>query len=73
MISYDEYLDWVARFLSVSKYFGDEFYVPEDDEDIDKSDPLDKVTTSPINSTTVVSQFNFSDYGFAKQVRARVR
>lgn len=31
LISYEEYLDWVRRFLSVPHYRGDEFYVPEDD------------------------------------------
>jgi hypothetical protein len=31
-ILFDEYLDWVKRFLAVLKYFGDEFWVtPEDD------------------------------------------
>ena len=28
LITFDEYLDWVKRFLAVLKYFGDEFYVP---------------------------------------------
>lgn len=26
VVSYDEYLDWVKRFIAVQKYFGDEFY-----------------------------------------------
>lgn len=25
-ISYDEYLDWIKRFIAVVQYFGDEFY-----------------------------------------------
>lgn len=32
LISFDEYLDWVKRFLSVLKYFGDEFWVTPDDD-----------------------------------------
>lgn len=32
LISFDEYLDWVRRFLCVEQYFGDEFWVEEDDE-----------------------------------------
>ena len=31
LISFEEYLNWVKRFLAVLKYFGDEFYVLEDD------------------------------------------
>lgn len=34
IINYEEYLDWIRRFLSVLKYYGDEFYFREDDIDI---------------------------------------
>ena len=33
LITFEEYLDWVRRFLAVLKYFGDEFWVDEDDYD----------------------------------------
>ena len=32
LISFEEYLDWVKRFLAVLKYFGDEFWVYPDDD-----------------------------------------
>ena len=32
LISFEEYLDWVKRFLAVLKYFGDEFWVTPDDD-----------------------------------------
>jgi Ca2+-binding EF-hand superfamily protein len=32
LISFEEYLDWVKRFLAVLKYFGDEFWVIPDDD-----------------------------------------
>lgn len=66
LISYEDYLDWVKRFLADPNYSGDEFFVEEDDEDIDSSDAFD---TLPINPNT---KFVFDDYTFAKQVRARV-
>lgn len=65
-ISYEEYLDWVKRFLAVEHYFGDEFYVPEDDEEINKEDP------DPLPVPSLNKPFTFADYTFAKQVRARV-
>lgn len=34
VVSYEEYLDWIKRFIAVSKYFGDEFYFQEDDLDL---------------------------------------
>jgi len=70
LISYDEYLDWVKRFLAVLNYYGDEFWVEEDDEDKDNSDPFEKppMDVKPKNYI----QFSFSDYTFAKQVRLRV-
>lgn len=71
LITYDEYLDWVKRFLCVWQYFGDEFYVEEDDEDLDPSDPYEK-PPEPVKPKTSGVQFVFSDYTFAKQVRARV-
>jgi Ca2+-binding EF-hand superfamily protein len=44
LISYDEYLDWVKSFLAVPHYFGDEFYVEEDDE---KKHPSEHIDPSP--------------------------
>lgn len=38
VVSYEEYLDWIRRFIAVKKYYGDEFYFVEDDLDIDPSD-----------------------------------
>ena len=70
LINYEEYLDWIKRFLAVLKYFGDEFYVADDDES-EKSDPFDKQQGPSLASTTL-AKFNFSDYTFANQVRARV-
>lgn len=26
VVSYEEYLDWIKRFIAVTKYYGDEFY-----------------------------------------------
>lgn len=72
LISFEEYLDWVKRFLAVLKYYGDQFYVLEDDEDNDSSDCFeDDAPPAPINRS-VVQKFNFSDYSFARKVRARV-
>ena len=71
LISFDEYLDWVKRFLAVLKYFGDEFYVPEDDFDLDPSDPFENASPPPAPVDRSKSQFVFSDYSFAKKVRAR--
>lgn len=74
LISFEEYLDWVKRFLAVLKYFGDEFYVPEDDDDLDHSDPFETEAPPPAPKPPVKvdSKFVFSDYSFAKRVRARV-
>lgn len=41
LITFEEYLDWVKRFLAVLRYFGDEFYVPEDDYELDNSEPVE--------------------------------
>ena len=68
LITFEEYLDWVKRFLAVVRYFGDEFYVAEDDDELDRSDPFEPDHT-PVNNHT---KFVFSDYNFSKQVRARV-
>lgn len=35
IVTYQEYLDWIRRFIAVPKYFGDEFYFKEDDLDLD--------------------------------------
>jgi hypothetical protein len=32
LISYEEYLDWIKRFIAVVQYFGDEFWFEDDDE-----------------------------------------
>jgi hypothetical protein len=73
LITFEEYLDWVKRFLAVLKYFGDEFWVNEDDAD-DGDDGFEKDQAppppAPIDRNKV--QFNFSDYSFARQVRKRV-
>ena len=71
LISYDEYLDWVKRFLCVWAYFGDEFYVEEDDYDLDDSDPYEK-PPEPVKPKTTGVQFSFSDFSFAQRVRERV-
>jgi len=67
LITFEEYLDWVKRFLAVVRYFGDEFYVSEDDYELDNSDPVE---AEPVPMYHV--KFVFSDYTFSKQVRARV-
>lgn len=74
LISFEEYLDWVKRFLAVLKYYGDEFYVLEDDDDLDQSDPFETEAPPPPPKPPVKvdSKFVFSDYSFAKRVRARV-
>ena len=46
LITLDEYLDWVKRFLAVLKYFGDEFWVNEDDAS-DNDDGFEKDTAPP--------------------------
>ena len=68
LITFEEYLDWVKRFLAVVRYIGDEFYVAEDDDELDRSDPFEPDHT-PVNNHT---KFVFSDYSFSKKVRARV-
>lgn len=71
LISYEQYLLWVKNFLCVVRYFGDEYYVPEDDELLDNSDPFEK--NPDVKPTKAVNtQFNFSDLTFAKKVRARM-
>jgi hypothetical protein len=62
----------VKRFLAVENYYGDEFYVPEDDEDNKESSSYDK--DPPVVKPPLVnnSSFNFSDYEFARYVRSRV-
>lgn len=67
LISYEEYLDWVRRFLAVEEYYGDEFWVEEDDGDLDASDPFEVVPPSPPSN-----RFTFDDYTFARQVRQQV-
>ena len=69
-ITYDEYLDWVKRFLAVLNYYGDEFWVEEDDEDVNKEDAYDALPEAPKSKHCV--KFIFSDYAFARQVRLRV-
>ncbi len=72
LISYLEYLDWVRRFLAVSKYLGDEFYVPGDDLDLNGEDLFD-IEKKPVTSVNAVKQienrFNFSDTALAYTVR----
>jgi hypothetical protein len=46
-ITYDEYLDWVRRFLAVVQYYGDEFWVEEDDYDVNKDDAYDALPEDP--------------------------
>lgn len=60
--------------MAVLKYFGDEFYVLEDDDDLDHSDPFETEAPPPPPKApvNVQSKFVFSDYSFAKKVRARV-
>lgn len=60
LISYEDYLDWVKRFLAVPHYYGDEFFVPEDDENQDPSNPFNFVLPPSSN------RFTFDDYTFAK-------
>ncbi len=59
--------------MAVPHYFGDEFYVAEDDYDLDSSDPFeDNAPPPPAPIDKNLSKFVFSDYSFAKEVRARV-
>lgn len=55
----------MKNFLAVVKYFGDEYYVYEDDADLNKDyieEPLPLPTTDNPN-------FKFPDYSLARQVR----
>ena len=58
--------------MAVLKYYGNEFYVPEDDDDLDSSDPFDKPPIDNVVPSKQLSVFVFSDYTFARQVRARM-
>lgn len=69
LISYDEYLDWVRRFLAVLNYYGDEFWV--EDDDVDSKEDLFDRPPEPVKSKTII-QFKFSDYEFAIAVRKKV-
>ena len=61
LISYQTYLDWVKRFLSVFICRGDEFYVFEDDIDNDHNARY-----------RYVKRYIFNDYSFSKFVRDNV-
>jgi len=52
--------------LAVLKYYGDEFYVEEDDDDLDSSEPFDKPPIDNIAPPKQKSVFIFSDYTFAR-------
>jgi Ca2+-binding EF-hand superfamily protein len=77
LISFEEYLDWVKRFLAVLKYFGDEFWVYPDDDinsGLDNFLIKDKPIVEPIKPKEKFSyiRFQFSNYDFAMQVRKRM-
>lgn len=77
LISFEEYLDWVKRFLAVLKYFGDEFWVYPDDDinsGLDNFLIKDKPIVEPIKPKEKFSyiKFQFSNYDFAMQVRKRM-
>jgi len=77
LITFDEYLDWVKRFLAVLKYFGEEFWVyPDDDMNsgLDNFLIKEKPVVEPIKPKEKFSyiKFNFSNYDFAIQVRKRM-
>lgn len=77
LISFDEYLDWVKRFLAVLKYFGDEFWVTPDD-DINSGFDYFLIKEKPVVEVVKPKEkfsyikFNFSNYDFAIQVRKRM-
>jgi hypothetical protein len=39
-ITYDEYIEWIRDFVAVIDLYGEAYYTSEDDEDVDKSNPL---------------------------------
>lgn len=68
-ITYDEYMDWIIKFLAAGTYKSGEFLAMIDDMDFDSSLSYEKeVDHNPKRSCMV-----FSDYSLAKIVRARVR
>lgn len=77
LITFEEYLDWVKRFLAVLKYFGDEFWVYPDDDINSGFDNFlikEKPVVEPVKPKEKFSyiKFNFSNYDFAMQVRKRM-
>jgi Ca2+-binding EF-hand superfamily protein len=77
LISFEEYLDWVKRFLAVLKYFGDEFWVTPDDDinsGLDSFLIKDKPVVEAVKPKEKFSyiKFNFSNFEFAMQVRKRM-
>jgi len=56
--------------LAVFQYYGSEFWVEEDDYDINKDDAYDALPEDPKSKNWI--KFTFSDCAFAKQVRLRV-
>lgn len=75
LITFEEYLDWVKRFLAVLKYFGDEFWVSPDDDinsGVDTFLIKEKPVVQPTRQRYSYIKFNFSDFSFANQVRKRM-
>lgn len=76
-ISFEEYLDWVKRFLAVLKYFGDEFWVYPDD-DINSGVDNFLIKEKPVTQTVKPKErysfikFKFSNFDFAIEVRKRM-
>lgn len=77
LITFEEYLDWVKRFLAVLKYYGDEFWVNPDDDinyGVDNFMEKEKAIAKPIVAKQAFSyiKFKFSNFDFAIQVRKRM-
>lgn len=76
LITFDEYLEWVKKYLAVGVNRGEEYYTREDDAAIGSDGDLfepepPKNPESPKKVTTKVN-FNFSDWNLAKAVRQRM-
>lgn len=73
LISFGEYLAWVSDFLAVLAYFGLEYYIVEDDEDL--AIGADMILSNMLLVKTkeyIASDFHFSSLDLARRVRNRM-
>lgn len=78
LISFEEYLEWIRKYLAVDINSGERYYIKEDDDalkgtgDIFEIEaPLAVLPDKPQRATSKV-KFNFTNYDLAKLVRGTV-